>query len=228
MRALMSKNVSSTCALGAPRLAQQLVVDRGRACPGRPRSPPAARRSRAGAAAGRASRIPRAIAPLVTMTTSSPAGVPGGDRRAHAVEHVARAPRRLVGDDARAELEHDRRHGGPELRRSRARQRTRPVQRRPEKDSHHARAPVEQCCAWSQHGAQSMQPAKAVRRVLHLLKRTSRPQGVGEGRRRGRQSGAPGSSSNTIAGDLDLVAGLEALRPASARITPIPRSRPSR
>ena len=65
-----------------------------RACPGRRRWRPAARRSPAGAAGSSSSRIPRAIAPLVTITRSSPARVQVGDLAADRAAGRPRAPRR--------------------------------------------------------------------------------------------------------------------------------------
>ena len=84
MRALMSKNVSSTCAVVQPALAQQLVVGAVE-----PPLPDRARRlqlldRRAGAPAASSRRIPRAIAPEVTTTTSTPARVQRGDLLADA------------------------------------------------------------------------------------------------------------------------------------------------
>ena len=55
-------------------------------------------------------RMPRAIAPLVTTITSSPLAVQRGERVAHARQHLHARRAVAVGDDARPELHHDAPH----------------------------------------------------------------------------------------------------------------------
>ena len=111
----MSKNVSSTWALGTSARAAARRR-RGRACPGRPPRRPAARPSRAAASAARSARIPRAMAPEVTSTTGRPRGGARPPAAQTCAQHVRAHLAAVVGDDARSELDDDEAHLSGEVR----------------------------------------------------------------------------------------------------------------
>ena len=83
----------------------------GTAGPGRPRTRPAAGRSPPGRAVSPSRFIPRAIAPLVTTTTSVPPRVQLGDLLADARERGQAQLARVLGDDGRPQLDDDDGHG---------------------------------------------------------------------------------------------------------------------
>ena len=81
---------------------------RGRACPDRRRWRPAGPRSRVGRTPRPMISIPRAIAPLVTTTTSSPAPWRAATSSQIERSDVGAQAAGVVGDDARSELDDDR------------------------------------------------------------------------------------------------------------------------
>ena len=119
---------------------------RGTGSPGRPPTPPAARRSSAGAVGSSISRIPSAIAPEVTIATSSPPWCSSATCAQTLSSTCARSAPRVVGDDRGSELDDDghwRRECryGPRLSRGRARTPRRRSGPRRRARSRRARAP---------------------------------------------------------------------------------------